>query len=96
MKVWPLYQACEIALRLQYASRQDLLQRAVELALSVGAKVALDLASFEVVREFRADVEALLQSGRIECCFCNEVFPPPCTITPFRISPKFIANLKSS
>ncbi|EIE22244.1 Ribokinase-like protein, partial [Coccomyxa subellipsoidea C-169] len=52
--------------------RQDLLQRAVELALSVGAKVALDLASFEVVREFRADVEALLQSGRIECCFCNE------------------------
>ncbi len=53
--------------------RQDLLQRAVELALSVGAKVALDLASFEVVREFRADIEALLHSGRIECCFCNEV-----------------------
>ncbi|CAL8468805.1 g8346 [Coccomyxa elongata] len=52
--------------------RQDLLQRAVELALSVGAKVALDLASFEVVREFRADIEALLHSGRIECCFCNE------------------------
>lgn len=62
-----------------FAARQDLLQRAVELALSVGAKVALDLASFEVVREFRADVEALLHSGRIECCFCNEVplQPPP-------------------
>lgn len=57
------------------AARQDLLQRAVELAQSVGAKVALDLASFEVVREFRADVEALLHSGRIECCFCNEVPP---------------------
>lgn len=47
----------------------------MRLALEAGAKVALDLASFEVVREFRADVEALLQSGSIECCFCNEVFP---------------------
>lgn len=53
--------------------RQDLLQRAVQLAREAGAKVALDLASFEVVREFRADVEALLESRQIECCFCNEV-----------------------
>jgi len=35
--------------------------------------VALDLASFEVVREFRKDVEALIESKQIECCFCNEV-----------------------
>ena len=53
--------------------RQDLLQRAVQLARQAGAKVALDLASFEVVREFRADVEALIKSKQIECCFCNEV-----------------------
>ena len=53
--------------------RQDLLQSAVQLARQAGAKVALDLASFEVVREFRADVEALIKSKQIECCFCNEV-----------------------
>ena len=35
--------------------------------------MALDLASFEVVREFRKDVEALIESKQIECCFCNEV-----------------------
>ncbi|CAK0780061.1 hypothetical protein CVIRNUC_004926 [Coccomyxa viridis] len=52
--------------------RQDLLQSAVQLARQTGAKVALDLASFEVVREFRADVEALIKSKQIECCFCNE------------------------
>ena len=38
--------------------------------------MALDLASFEVVREFRADVEALIQSKQIDCCFCNEATPP--------------------
>ena len=51
-------------------------QCAVQLAREAGAKVALDLASFEVVREFRADVEALLQSKQIDCCFCNEVRMP--------------------
>ena len=56
--------------------RQDLLQRAVQLARQAGAKVALDLASFEVVREFRGDVEALIESKQIECCFCNEVIFP--------------------
>ena len=55
------------------ACRQELLQRAVQLAREAGAKVALDLASFEVVREFRADVEALIESKHIDCCFCNEV-----------------------
>ena len=45
--------------------------------------MALDLASFEVVREFRTDVEALIQSKQIDCCFCNEATPPahplPCS-----------------
>ena len=68
--------ACASRIRSHYISgqcRQDLLQRAVQLARLAGAKVALDLASFEVVREFRADVEALIKSKQIECCFCNEV-----------------------
>ena len=63
---------------LAIACRQDLLQRAVQLAREAGAKVALDLASFEVVREFRTDVEALIESKHIECCFCNEVGNCPC------------------
>ena len=62
---------------MQIACRQDLLQRAVQLARQAGAKVALDLASFEVVREFRADVETLIESKQIECCFCNEVAALP-------------------
>ncbi len=45
----------------------------MELAVAVGAKVALDLASFEVVRHFRDNLVPLLRSGRIECCFGNEV-----------------------
>ena len=45
----------------------------MQLAAAAGAKVALDLASFEVVRSFRTDVEALLAGGSIEVCFGNEV-----------------------
>lgn len=74
--------------------RQDLLQRAVQLARQAGAKVALDLASFEVVREFRADVDALIKSKQIECCFCNEVLlamPAACTCS--RIAAARIALL---
>lgn len=59
-----------------FACRQDLLQKAVQLAREAGANVALDLASFEVVREFKADIEALIQSKQIDCCFCNEATPP--------------------
>ena len=40
-----------------------------------GIKVALDLASFEVVRAFRAELLDVLRGGGIEVCFCNEVRP---------------------
>ena len=63
-------------MRGMHQCRQDLLQRAVQLARQAGAQVALDMASFEVVREFRADVEALIESKQIDCCFCNEVILP--------------------
>ena len=52
---------------------QNLLQRAVELASQAGIKVALDLASFEIVQNFRPDLQKLLESGKVHCCFCNEV-----------------------
>ena len=40
-----------------------------------GVKVALDLASFEVVRAFWAELLEVLRGGGIEVCFCNEVRP---------------------
>lgn len=52
---------------------QNLLQRAVELASQAGVKVALDLASFEVVQSFKPQLRKILESGKVHCCFCNEV-----------------------
>lgn len=52
---------------------KNLLQRAIELAAEANVKVALDLASFEVVQTFKQDLKDVLESGRIHCCFCNEV-----------------------
>lgn len=52
---------------------KNLLQRAIELAAEANVKVALDLASFEVVQGFKQDLKDVLESGRIHCCFCNEV-----------------------
>ena len=49
-----------------------LLERAVDLALACGAKIALDLASFEIVRTFRSQLKSILDSGAVSVCFCNE------------------------
>ncbi|KAL4458429.1 hypothetical protein ABPG75_013294 [Micractinium tetrahymenae] len=50
----------------------NLLERSVELARQAGCQVALDLASFEVIRSFRPKLVSLLESGAIDVCFCNE------------------------
>ena len=46
--------------------------------------MALDLASFEVVRAFHTELRSILSAGQVACCFCNEVclsvahpLPPP-------------------
>ena len=58
---------------------EGLLQRAIDLATEANVKVALDLASFEVVKSFKQELKNMLQSGNIHCCFCNEVSPSsPC------------------
>ena len=54
---------------------EGLLQQASQLAAEGKIKVALDLASFEVVKRFKAELLALLHSRQIHCCFCNEVSP---------------------
>lgn len=50
-----------------------------------GAKIAVDLASFEVVRAFPAELLALIEETRPDFLVCNEVPPPPspaaCRIT---------------
>ncbi|GAQ87987.1 pfkB family carbohydrate kinase [Klebsormidium nitens] len=49
-----------------------LLERAVALAKAAGARVCLDFASFEVVRAFKPQLLALLQSRQVDLCFANE------------------------
>ena len=51
----------------------NLLQRALELASQAGVKVALDLASFEIVQSFKPELRRILEGRQVHCCFCNEV-----------------------
>lgn len=50
----------------------ELVERAATLARELGVKVAMDLASFEVVRAFRPRLLRLLESGLVDLCFANE------------------------
>eukprot|EP01018_Ginkgo_biloba_P008583 Gb_26465 [translate_table: standard] len=50
----------------------ELVENAVRLAKQEGAFVSMDLASFEVVRNFRSQLLGLLKSGQIDLCFANE------------------------
>ncbi|CAM6092177.1 unnamed protein product [Calypogeia fissa] len=50
----------------------DLTETAVKLAKEEGARVALDLASFEVVRRSRPRLLKLLETKQIDLCFANE------------------------
>ncbi|GLI60600.1 hypothetical protein VaNZ11_002773 [Volvox africanus] len=51
---------------------EGLLQRAVELAKEAGAKVVLDLASYEIVRSYHKQLQEVLEGGGIHFCICNE------------------------
>ena len=57
---------------------KHLLQRAIELAAEARVKVALDLASFEIVQSFKQELKDVLEGGRVHCCFCNEVLVLVC------------------
>ena len=52
--------------------QQGLVDRIVKLCQESSCKIAIDLASFEVVRRFFGDMKRLLESGAIDVCFCNE------------------------
>lgn len=49
-----------------------LVESSVDAAIEAGCKVAMHLASFEVVRRFRAPLEKLLKSGKVHAVFANE------------------------
>ena len=53
--------------------RPQLLERSIKLAVTEGCHVSLDLASFEVVRDFRRELLAILEGKHISLCICNEV-----------------------
>ena len=49
-----------------------LVEASVDAAVAAGCKVAMHLASFEIVRTFRAPIERLLAGGKIAAVFANE------------------------
>ncbi|CAK7346346.1 unnamed protein product [Dovyalis caffra] len=58
---------------LRYAiSNLEVIQAAIQIAKQEGLLVSLDLASFEMVRNFRSALLQLLESGDIDLCFANE------------------------
>ncbi|KAK3012353.1 hypothetical protein RJ639_012997 [Escallonia herrerae] len=50
----------------------DIIHAAVKIAKQEGVFVSLDLASFEMVRNFREPLLTLLESGNVDLCFANE------------------------
>ncbi|XP_068637328.1 uncharacterized protein [Aristolochia californica] len=50
----------------------DLIHMAIRLAKQEGLLVSMDLASFEMVRDFRSPLLELLEAGHIDLCFANE------------------------
>ncbi|CAI8600004.1 unnamed protein product [Vicia faba] len=50
----------------------EVIQAAIDLAKQEGLLVSLDLASFEMVRNFKLPLLKLLESGNIDLCFANE------------------------
>lgn len=50
----------------------EVIQASISIAKQEGLLVSLDLASFEMVRNFRSSLLELLQSGNIDLCFANE------------------------
>jgi sugar/nucleoside kinase (ribokinase family) len=50
----------------------EVIQKAIQIAKEEGLLVSLDLASFEMVRNFKVDLLKLLESGNIDLCFANE------------------------
>lgn len=50
----------------------EIIHNAIRIAKQEGVCVSLDLASFEMVRNFRLPLLELLNSGDIDLCFANE------------------------
>ncbi|XP_077244328.1 pfkB-like carbohydrate kinase family protein [Tasmannia lanceolata] len=60
-----------LALRYGFYSL-ELIHMAIRMAKQEGVFVSLDLASFEMVRDFKSPLLDLLEGGNIDLCFANE------------------------
>ncbi|GMH41461.1 hypothetical protein BSKO_09371 [Bryopsis sp. KO-2023] len=64
---------CQFVTMAGYSMYQPgMIVEASRIAKEAGARVALDLASFEVVKMFRNDILEILEAGWIHFCSCNE------------------------
>ncbi|XP_028100202.1 uncharacterized protein LOC114299627 isoform X2 [Camellia sinensis] len=70
----------------------DIIHAAVRIAKQEGVSVSLDLASFEMVRDFRAPLLKLLESGDVDLCFANEDEATEVVSDLFLKEPKNIYN----
>ncbi|PKA56721.1 Adenosine kinase [Apostasia shenzhenica] len=50
----------------------DILNTAINVAQLEGVSVSMDLASFEMVRDYKPQLISLLKTGKIDLCFANE------------------------
>ncbi|KAJ4962793.1 hypothetical protein NE237_022732 [Protea cynaroides] len=53
-------------------SSLEVIRAAIRIAKQEGVSISLDLASFEMVRNFKSPLLELLESGDIDLCFANE------------------------
>lgn len=67
------FQGAKVAIIPGYAFYgKDLVETSCHLAKQAGCTVALDFASFEVVRDFAEELGKVLRSGNVDVVFCNE------------------------
>lgn len=67
------FQGAKVAIIPGYAFYgEELVETSCRLARQAGCMVALDFASFEVVRDFAERIEKVLRSGNVDVVFCNE------------------------
>ncbi|WOK97798.1 hypothetical protein Cni_G06506 [Canna indica] len=60
-----------LVLRYAFVNLEQI-KAAIGIAKQEGVSVSIDLASFEMVRDYRSDLIDLLETGNIDLCFANE------------------------
>lgn len=70
---WRYFDSCAIFFLSAYCFyHPNLVQRAIQLSQEANCQIILDLASFEIVKNYKDVLKPLIESGVIDICFCNE------------------------